>query len=462
MGRCAVLLSLVLFSCSEPVKQYVEFGKETSVFQGLGATIYVHDIKHFTEIKELNLRFVRIEPTPNWAYYGPDLPFGKDISSLTRFVENKMKTDWRQSRHLKLLKKLKLHNIKSLWVMYQLPFKWLDPTRNNAIRPEHEKDLLNLWLAQLLYYRQYKIEPYAIEISNEPDGSWNGRIPANAYHRLVVRMRRLLDEYNFKQVKIAGPGFSSLNLYHDNEVWLAQMPDQSYEAMGLFSVHIWDEIFSRGADLDYLRFQWQPFRQALQKRNRQRSLPLFISEYATEVIRYNGKVFNSPRTRALYTASETHEYGNRLAANTLVHIDQGAAAPIVWRLSDEVVDNTAWGLLAARPTGYKRPGYTWLKKMVSTIRAGQQVHNNTRGSHPHVATTLLKKQAGYRLHAINTKKQDTFLEMKLPAPQQTCQCNTVQINQGDARQTRCDPVQNVPGAFKIAMPATKAVICDFN
>ncbi len=410
-------------------------------------------------MERLRLRYVRIEPSPNWAYYAGKIPPGMTLDQFRGFAARKFETDWKKySRRLrKFHGALTRREIKVFWVMYQLPFNWLIGKQRNRLSPAHHDDYLHMWLSQLSYYRSKGVVPYAIEMANEPDGWWNGRMTAADYHRLATRFRALLDQHGFRDVKIGGPGLSSLNLYHDNGDWIADMPDDAFAALDFFTMHGWDEVLHPGAGLNFMRGQWVPFKQATLKRDPNRTRRVILTEFSSEVTHFGGKGRHSPRSRALYSAMESPAFALRVTANALMHLNHGVSVPMIWRLSDHVQDKTTWGLIAAKPRRYKRPAFFHLEKMIAPLQPGARIHPGPNQRRDNIAMLFSTREGRASLRAVNLNNRAEKVKFQPPNPREQCRCRSL-VGPGKGRPA-CRPLPD--NIFELTIPEQRGILCDF-
>lgn len=337
------------------------------------------DRSHLPALTDLNMRFVRIAAGPGWGGMS-DPAFPDRAAEMPAFIARHFDRD--DPRRLAVFRAtfayFREHDIRTILVLYDLPFHWLKQDYMRTLEDENVDRLVAKWVALLEFFRARNMPVDFVELANEPDGNWNGHIPAQTYYRLVERARRAFDRAGFAPVRLLGPGLSSLDLEHRAERWIAGMPPATARALGGFSLHGWDEVLATDSMPDYLAASWEHPLAAFRKLDARKEI--FLTEYATEITRFGRATggarrdFASPRSGALYTAAESPRYALRVLANTLVHLNHGVSVPVLWRLGDNDSDGTAWGMIRPRRHGSsKRPYYHAIAFLGQRLPIGARV-----------------------------------------------------------------------------------------
>jgi len=342
------------------------------IFRGMGVALYGQETQHLSRLHDLEVRYVRLEAGPSWASLPHSPP--AQPGQLARYVRNNFNYNDpdRLLRFQESFAYFQEHNIKSVLVFYQQPYLWLQNDYMNTFRPGAEVNLIRLWVAVLKYLQKHGIRPDYVELANEPEGNWNGHIPRHRYHELVVQARKQFDRVGLSHIQILGPGLSTLNLEGRTPLWMDSMPVETEQSLSAFSFHAWDDVLAEDRTLNFMRNAWDSLKQTLGRRNAQKEI--ILTEYGWELTRKGYNDYHSPRSRALFSVSDTHQYGIRYAANSLIHINQGASAIVAWRLSDLNADYSSWGMVRSRDRGgTPRPFYHAFRFLSNQALQGSRV-----------------------------------------------------------------------------------------
>jgi hypothetical protein len=371
-------------------------------FNGIGVALYAQEIHLLPRLQELNIRYVRVEAGPSWGSLPMEPPPGG--SALSRYVARNFnyQDPERMQRFRLAFDWFQRHDIKVVLVIYQQPYSWLQADYMKTFRPGAEYRLVELWVSLLDFYGENGMVVHYVELANEPEGNWNGHIPAQRYYDAVVHARKRFDESGQQGVGILGPGLSSLNLEGRASRWIRSMPPLAEQALEVFSLHAWDEIHSNEVSLNYIRGAWKEPARAFREKNPDKEI--FLTEFASEVSRDLPARLHSPGSGALFTAAETEAYALRSMANTLIHINQGVSVPIFWRLSDLDGDSASWGLIRSpEKGGGLRPAYRALGFLSSRMPAPAKVFLPDKpNNHPEIATLMLKEEGSKYWFGVHT------------------------------------------------------------
>ncbi len=400
-----------------PVRPFaIKFSSEVSHrYLGFGLSVYGQETRYLDRMLELKPAFVRLEAGPSWAsleHQVPEDPAMLKDHIATHFNEQ---DPGRLEKFKESFAFFKEHNIRVILIIYQQPYHWLQNDYMKTFKPGAERKLVRLWVALLEYFRSHDMQVDYVELANEPEGNWNGHIPAKRYFDMVVDARKSFDAAGFSQVRILGPGLSSLDLEGIPTRWIQSMPTRAERSIYAFSLHAWDEVLTDADNLNVMRNAWKSPKAAFRKINPEK--PVFITEYAREVSRRRDAKYYSPAKSALFTASDTHEFAIQFVANTLIHINQGASAPVAWRLSDLNGDPSSWGLIRSPERGgSSRPAFEAFKFLNQHLmenagvwKPASPIQDDT------IAAVLLNREVEFVLAVANAGADYRELDIEVPS-----------------------------------------------
>ncbi len=201
------------------------------------------------------------------------------------------------------------------------------------------------------------IVPVYIELMNEPDsgGAWSTGITVADFAQLSAAVREGLDAAGLQKVGILGPGGSALDYFHSNRDYLLALDP---EDLAGWSAHAWDDgSFCSGGPC--LSRAYRDYGDVLKEVDPSAAKPVFVSEYATKELDFDGQIWPSPEDTVGLNATDSYGYGVRVVQNTLALVNAGAQIPVLWYAVDEPrITTKQWGLLAE--DGREKPGYTAL------------------------------------------------------------------------------------------------------
>ena len=358
---------------ARPVRFDHDATHSTHAFRGLGINLHPLEPRHLPALPELNLRYARVGAGPGWGGMR-DPRFPDDPAAMRAFIAAHFDRDdpERLSDFRASFAFFREHDIRVVLVLYQIPFAWLKDDFMRTLKTKNVARVVAQWTALLEFFEQENMHVDFVELANEPDGNWDGHIPVRRYYQLVRQARKAFDRAGFEHVGLLGPGLSSLDLEARATRWIRGMPPETARALAGFSLHGWDEIHATDSMPDFLARSWKRPRAAF--RALAPDKPIFLTEYATEITRFGGRQFASPRSPAFHTAAETPRYGLRVLANTLVHLNSGVSVPMLWRLADNDSDQTAWGMIRGpRRGGGRRPIYAAVRFLATRLPRDSRV-----------------------------------------------------------------------------------------
>ncbi|HOK67526.1 MAG TPA: hypothetical protein PK054_09225 [Anaerohalosphaeraceae bacterium] len=340
-------------------------------FGGLGAQIWAGDNFIAPLLTSLKIRYVRLEATPDWASVSQTPPTDGFRSSFDQYVAANYGSA-RLSAMQNTCQLLRQLGIAAVFNQFHYPSAW----RNvwGALEPEHHQDVALLWGAQLAYLRSYGIVPEYVDLFNEPEGTWNCRVPPEQYNDVLKRVRQELNERGFESVQIVGPGLAYLDHNGGGALWVGALDETAVASLGAFATHAWDEVYLQGCGPEFLRQRWQPFYAAVRAKDPMGQKPIFVTEYMTANRIFHGVEYPSPGSAYTYSASDTVPFAIRVFENTLSLLNGGASVPFVWEAADQSWSDSGWGLQRRAADGsVKRPVYYALRILTDLVPPGAQV-----------------------------------------------------------------------------------------
>jgi hypothetical protein len=320
-------------------------------FAGLGVEIWPgsdHVAERDALMAALHVRFVRVP----LAWRLPDRDLTGDTSVRALLARIQADGDPRATAAFRRFgAEMTAQGIAIHGIYWGMPDAWSKrlgtrnghPVQNAEI--SHLQDYANWIAAQLLAARDVGIRPAAIEITNEPDGTWNDYLFPADYDALLVRVRRTMNENGLQGVAIEGPGTSKV--YQAAPYIEALLASGHIRLLGAVSVHDYDTIrLPEPAGLAGL----PPALLA-----RIAPLPLYVTEFSTIAPRWNRPPYDAGpgRRGGRNAATGSDAFGVAVAAEALRLVSDGASAIFHWQLEDQRWEQASNGLLDLE--GRRRP-----------------------------------------------------------------------------------------------------------
>ncbi len=346
-------------------------------YLGFGIGIHPGDIIYGEAFDELDLEFVRMELGPLWYTLKEKIPSDTTVDQLHDYIARNYNGDaserleGAQFSH----KFLREHGIKIILIHFELPYHWRIDKKSGLIHDEYIDDLARFYTAHLLYLKGKGITIDYIELANEPDGHWNGHIPPNAYASLLEQCDSLFEEYGLGDVQILGPGLAFLNLYGRLPSYMEALQNGAHTSLDGWSTHTWDEVEFHSSNPEYSYGVWQPFLDGISKADPIRKKPLFVTEYGSDVTEYANRSYESARDQIIDNVTDSWDYAVRVIANSISHLNRGANALILYRLSNSHWHKTGWGIIQPESPTYsrKKPIYQIITDVVSDLPLNSQI-----------------------------------------------------------------------------------------
>jgi hypothetical protein len=339
-------------------------------FDGMGTQIWSGDSSVQSLLSSLQIRYIRIEAFPNWAS-APTPPTDGQRSSFDQYVSNNYGTS-RLTTLTNTCTMLNQLGVRTVFNQFHYPSAWR--TAGGELRVENHQDVALLWGAQVAYLQSHGILPDYVDLFNEPEGTWNCRVPPAQYNDVLKRVRQEMDDRGLSAVQIIGPGLAYLDHDGGGALWVGALDAAAVASLGAFSTHAWDESFNQGCGPEWLRQEWQPFRSALLAKDPDFQHPIFVTEYMTGNRIFHGIEYPGPGSNYAYSASDTLPFAVRVFEHTLSFLNGGASVPFLWEASDQSWTGSGWGLQRRASDGSaKRPTYYAIKALTDLVPAGSWV-----------------------------------------------------------------------------------------
>jgi len=242
------------------------------------------------------------------------------------------------------------------------------------------------WTEQVKELYKNNVPVEYIELMNEPDsgGQWSTGITGSQYNDLIKSLRPKLDKAGYSNVGILGPGLSSLS-WSKPAPYLKALDIAGASNLTYWSTHSWDD--DKAGPLGIVKY-WPDFGGNAKDLNR--SLPVFVTEYATKQKSFHGIEYpmpddygkwNDDNVFPYYSSSNTMPFAARVYANTFALLNSGASALFIWQINDEPTEvnphgrgrrkSKSWGFVDL--WGKPKPVYNALMTICPKIPAGSKV-----------------------------------------------------------------------------------------
>lgn len=405
---------------SPPEKQQVlELTQHFGDYLGYGIGVHASDVSFPSAFEELAPKFVRMEFGPRWDVLEEQIPSGKSVEEYYAYLQRNYNGDSPNRRHGAQYthKFLRQQGIEIIKIHFELPYYWRAKDGSQRFLSEHIEDLARFHTAHLRYLYKSGVHVDYMELSNEPDGEWNGHIPPKDYARLLRRCRELFTKHGFEKVKILGPGLTFLNLHNTPPPYFEAIKEVGTEHLHGWSTHVWDEAEFTSSRPEYTYGIWQPFLDQIKKLDPERQKPLFVTEYASDITDFGDKSWVSPRDRTTDTVVDTWHHAVRVIANSITHLNRGSNALVVYRLSDTHWHKTGWGLMTPgeAPAFKPKPVYHALIHSLKTLPIGGHVLHPTWYLHDDPITlSALHLASKNELHLLLANSTETTQVKEIP------------------------------------------------
>ena len=391
-------------------------------YLGYGIGIHASDISYPKAFDDLAPKYVRMEFGPRWDNLAEKIPTGKTVQDYYEFLERNYNGD----SHERLTgaqyshKFLRDRDIEIIKIHFELPYHWRAKDGSGRFLSEHIEDLARFHTAHLKYLKANGVEVDYMELANEPDGVWNGHIPAKDYARLLKRCNILFDQHGFKELQILGPGLTFLTLHNTQAPYFEAIKEIGTENLDGWSTHIWDEAEFTSSKPEYTYGIWQPFLDRIKTLDPEKKKPIFVTEYASDITQFGDKKWASPRDKLSGTVTDTWHNAVRVIANSVTNLNRGANAIVLYRISDTHWHKTDWGMMqpTKAPHFEPKPVYHATIHALKTLPIDATVLAPTWYSHDDPITLSILHQDTSKtldLLAVNSTETTQTKQIKLGA-----------------------------------------------
>jgi hypothetical protein len=448
--------------------------EKPSRFLGFGAHIWAGDAIGKAVVKDLKLRYVRVDVCPKWGDQTKEKPplIGSVEDCLEYVKHNFDKGRLEKARELSTFAKEK--SLKVILVLFGVPNAWfINITNVSPISAlAHVAPFANLWYAILFYLNKYGFKPDYVELANEPDLDSDGKINHAVYPLLIKVVRSLLDDdqlgkklsaslqwnvdvHALKKVGLIGPGLARMKT---GKEWIDSLDNLGVPALAGWSTHTWDEA-DRNFDQDpqFFRTQWDSFREAVGTKAPKFDKPIIVTEYGTKTTKFGGENFRSPdHERGGRSASETWPFALRTLEHTLSLLNGGANALLIWEAADQIWHELSWGL--ATLYWKARLAYHALRPLYREAPAEAEVIPQTpQGG---LSSVALRGEGRLVVTLVNSDLERKKRILKFHKNILVDESKAKVYSQGDPNSkgdgTKRDDTKrfNMPGAFKESVPTS--------
>lgn len=297
--------------------------------EGLGANIWPDSAAWVGPMEVLQGRWVRVGLGPIWDTVGAAVPVGGSRADYDEYVAAAMASAGFGSLDDALRTWAELERLGLGLIL----LNWESPGElevAGALSSAHITDYARLLGALVGHLADHGIAAPWLELTNEPDGSWNTFVYPSDYAALVVAVRAELDARGLVDTRIAGPGLSTLAQGGASARYLQALTPEAVAALGGWSAHGYDDGVAEGDGLAVFRDAVVEF--TGRARELDPELPVLITELASLDPYNHGVEIGSPL--GCGEGSSTEEYGVRMLAYTLLALRAGASTVLPWQAAD--------------------------------------------------------------------------------------------------------------------------------
>jgi O-glycosyl hydrolase len=317
-------------------------------FAGIGAEVQMkgdHCPDESQLLRDMNAQFVRLSIIPSMKAK-QDIPTGQSVEQYYQLIQGMIPP--KLANNIQTLRStLEPLHIKPHIVFWHMPEVWESAEQKKAGKKKEAHmavdaripDWANLLTAQLLWITKQGIEPYAVELTNEPQGAWDTRYTPEQYADLVLATRRALDAHGLQRVRIEGPGTGVRNF---PEYMQGLRAKNAQGSLAFITAHA-----------------YQTPQQMDDPRTAGYGEFLGHGQYGEIVVTEFGvKRHNAEDVEAAAADLDvgSHEYGLATGAESLKLLGKGASSVIYWELTDVADNPKKHGAIDAacrrRPVGY--------------------------------------------------------------------------------------------------------------
>ena len=317
-------------------------------FLGFGLNVWpeLSRVQSLTDIVRLtNANYIRWEMVPDLT----DAP-SSDLSpsAMAAWLERDTQITFRQ----KLSANYQFYREMAAIVPFQVAFfmrpppQWRQIGQHEGVQAQLSDDLDKGWkiaddripayaallVAELLVLQEHGIQPFAVELVNEPQGHFT----PSQFAALVRIFAEIKLANGLTSIKIMGPGTSWISAAAPFLSAIGQ--SSGLDALNIVSVHAWD---SQGTnDVAHLK---SPLTSSLASDS---AKPLYITEFGLELQEWYRAPFDAgPRKRGgTRNAADSPLFAVKTLGQAAALLNDGASAVFYWQAQDQGWWYDAWGL----------------------------------------------------------------------------------------------------------------------
>lgn len=355
----------------------IDPNKMMGIYTGAGIGIHGGDVVFSKAFDELKPQYVRMEFGPRWDKLEEKIPSGGTVKDYVAYLERNYNGDaddrleGAQFTH----DFLRERGTEIIKIHFDLPYHWRGGEDSNQFLSKHIEDFARFNTAHLVYLRKHGVLVDYIELANEPDGDWNGRIEPDDYARLVKLSDELLEKHGFGEVKLLGPGLTFLTLHDLAPPYFDALEKVGVHHLDGWSTHIWDEVEFNASLPEFTYGIWKPFLERTKELDPKRKMPIFVTEYSSDVTEFDGVQRPSPRDQITDTVVDTWPHAVRVIANSITNLNRGANALVLYRLTNTHWHKTGWGMVQpiSETEFQPKPVYGAVVMALSTLPVGSEI-----------------------------------------------------------------------------------------
>ena len=303
-------------------------------FLGFGAQLWPGDSSGLQALTVLDFQWVRMNFGPNWDSVTPQPPTTADFQQMLSYVTANFNGDFpsRLTESVSAIQEAQAAGLTVILNQFKIPDSWL--TSSDRLRSSNVDEFAYYWAAVLTLLDQNGARPEYVELANEPNGTWNGRLEPSVYNAFVKRARQELDAAGFGNVKIVGPGLSEMRL---NDAYFNALDADAIDAIDAWSTHTWDDFANWDA-------RFAVFEAGVNQADPTGSKPIFVTEYATSIDEFDDVRYDNNETGGSNPASEAPGFAIEVVRNSIRLVNSGVGALVYWEAADQPWNSLTWGL----------------------------------------------------------------------------------------------------------------------
>lgn len=295
-------------------------------FQGIGAQMWTKRGAAQQEaqlLRDMNAQFVRVSVEPETKH--EQIPTGQSVERYYQIISSAV-TPNLQRNIADFRGIIEPLHIKPHLVFWHMPEEWMQVqagkkagSKKEAHKAVDERipDYANLLTAELMWVTRQGIQPYAVELTNEPQGAWDTKYTPEQYADLVIDTRKALDAHGLQGVRIEGPGTGVRNFPEFVQGLRAR---NALKDLAFITAHAYQtpQQMDDPSTAGYAEFM-----------GRGQFGEIVMTEFGVK--KHNE---DEPGLASVDLDVGSHEYGLATGAESLKLLGKGASSVIYWQLQD--------------------------------------------------------------------------------------------------------------------------------